>query len=59
MVECLQGIQIAKEATDPDENRLGNLAKNDKHFTRANNANTRYSYILKCPIEAVLLAITH
>jgi hypothetical protein len=41
MVECLQGIQMAKEATAPDKNGSGNLANNDKHFTRANNANTR------------------
>jgi hypothetical protein len=43
MVECLQGIQIAKEATAPDKNRLGNLANNDEYFTRADNAHTRYN----------------
>jgi hypothetical protein len=42
MVEYLQGIQMAKEAAAPDKNRLGNLANNDKHFTRANNTHTRY-----------------
>jgi hypothetical protein len=33
MVECLQGIQIAKEAAAPDKDRSGNLANNDEHFT--------------------------
>jgi endo-1,4-beta-mannosidase len=41
MVEYLQGIQMAKEAAAKDKNRLGNLANNDKHFTRADNANMR------------------
>jgi hypothetical protein len=43
MVECLQGIQIAKEAAALDKNRLGNLANNNQHFTRADNTNTRYT----------------
>jgi hypothetical protein len=41
MVQYLQGIQMAKEAAAPDKNRLGNLANNDEHFTRANDVNTR------------------
>jgi hypothetical protein len=41
MVECLQGIQMAKEATATDKNRSGNLANNDEYFTRADNANMR------------------
>jgi hypothetical protein len=40
MVEYLPGIQTAKEATAPDKNRLGNLANNDKYFTRADDAYT-------------------
>jgi hypothetical protein len=43
MVECLQGIQIAKEATAPDKNRSGNPKIRHEYFTRANNANTRYT----------------
>jgi endo-1,4-beta-mannosidase len=42
IVEYLQGIQMAKEAAAPDKNRSGNLANNDEHFTRANDAHTRY-----------------
>jgi hypothetical protein len=41
MVECSQGIQIAKEATAPDKNRSGNPANNNEHSTRADNANMR------------------
>jgi hypothetical protein len=41
MVECLQGIQTAKEAAAPDENGSGNLKIRHKHFTRADDANTR------------------
>jgi hypothetical protein len=41
MVECLQGIQTAKEATPPDKNGLGNLKIRYEHFTRADNANMR------------------
>jgi hypothetical protein len=33
---------MAKEAAAPDKNRLGNLANNDEHFTRADDAYTRY-----------------
>jgi hypothetical protein len=43
MVECLQGIQTAKEAAAPDKNGSGNLTIRHKHFTRANDANTRYT----------------
>jgi hypothetical protein len=42
MVESLQGIQMAKEATAPDENGSGNLANEYEHFTRADDANIRY-----------------
>jgi hypothetical protein len=38
MVECLQGIQTAKEAGAPDKNGLGNLMIRYEHFTRADNA---------------------
>jgi hypothetical protein len=41
IVEYLQGIQIAKEATALDKNGSGNLANNDEHFTRADDAYTR------------------
>jgi hypothetical protein len=41
MVEYLQGIQMAKEATAPDKKRSGNLANKNKYFTRADDANTR------------------
>jgi hypothetical protein len=43
VVECLQGIQMATEAAAPDENGSGNLANNYEHFTRADDANTRYT----------------
>jgi hypothetical protein len=43
MVECLQGIQMAKEAAAPDKNGSGNLKIRHEHFTRADNANTRYT----------------
>jgi hypothetical protein len=39
MVECLQGIQVAKEAAAPDESGSGNLKIRHKHFTRADDAN--------------------
>jgi hypothetical protein len=41
MVECLQGIQTAKEAAAPDKNGSGNPANNDEYFTRADDAYTR------------------
>jgi endo-1,4-beta-mannosidase len=41
MVEYLQGIQTAKEATALDKNRSGNLAHNDEHFSRADDAYMR------------------
>jgi hypothetical protein len=43
VVECLQGIQTAKEATAPDEDRSGNPKIRHEHFTRADDANTRYT----------------
>jgi hypothetical protein len=43
MVECFQGMQTAKEAAAPDENRSGNLMIRYEYFTRADNANTRYT----------------
>jgi hypothetical protein len=43
VVEYWQGIQTAKEATAPDENGLGNLMKRYEHFTRADDANMRYT----------------
>jgi hypothetical protein len=39
----LQGIQTAKEATAPDKNRSGNPIIRHKHFTRADDANKRYT----------------
>jgi endo-1,4-beta-mannosidase len=42
VVEYLQDIQIAKEAIAPDKNRTGNLANNNKHFTRADDTHMRY-----------------
>jgi hypothetical protein len=41
VVECLQGIQMAKEAAAPDKNGSGNPANNDEHFTKADDAYTR------------------
>jgi hypothetical protein len=41
VVECLQGIQTAKEAAAPDENGSGNPKIRHEHFTRADDANTR------------------
>jgi hypothetical protein len=43
MVECLQGIQMAKEAAAPDEDGSGNPKIRHEHFTKANDANTRYT----------------
>jgi hypothetical protein len=43
MVECLQGIQMAKEAAAPDENGSGKLMIRQEYFTRADNTNTRYT----------------
>jgi hypothetical protein len=43
VVECLQGIQMAKEAAAPDKDGLGNPIIRHEHFTRADNANTRYT----------------
>jgi hypothetical protein len=41
VVECLQGIQTAKEAIAPDENGSGNPKIRHAHFTRADDANMR------------------
>jgi hypothetical protein len=41
MVECLQGIQMAKEATATDKNGVGNPRIRHEHFTRADDTNTR------------------
>jgi hypothetical protein len=43
MVECLQGIQTAKEAAAPDKIGPGNPANNNEYFTRANDINMRYT----------------
>jgi hypothetical protein len=43
MVECLQGIQMAKEAAAPEQNSSGNLANNDEYFISANNTYMRYA----------------
>jgi hypothetical protein len=43
VVECLQGIQMAKEAASPDKDRSGNPTIRHEHFTRADDANTRYT----------------
>jgi hypothetical protein len=43
MVECLQGIQMAKEAAAPDKNGLGNLMIRHEYFTRADDTNMRYT----------------
>jgi hypothetical protein len=41
VVECLQGIQTAKEAAAPDQNGSGNPTIRHEHFTRADDANMR------------------
>jgi hypothetical protein len=43
VVECLQGIQAAKEAAAPDKNGSGNPKIRHEHFTRADDANTRHT----------------
>jgi hypothetical protein len=43
MVEYLQGIQMAKEAAAPDKNGLGNPTIRHEYFTRADDANMRYT----------------
>jgi hypothetical protein len=43
IVECLQGIQMAKKAAAPDKDGSGNLIIRFQHFTRADDANTRYT----------------
>jgi hypothetical protein len=47
MVEYLQGIQMAKEAAAPDRNGSGNLMIRHEHFTRADDANMRYTMCSK------------
>jgi hypothetical protein len=41
IVEYLQGIQTVKEAAAPDKDGLGDPIIRHKHFTRADDANTR------------------
>jgi hypothetical protein len=41
--ECLQGIQTTEEATVHYKNGLGNPAMKNEHFTRADDAYTRYN----------------
>jgi hypothetical protein len=43
LVECVQGIQTAKEAAAPDKNGSGNPMIRYEHFTRADDANIRYA----------------
>jgi hypothetical protein len=43
MVEYFKGIQRAKEAAAPDKDGSGNLMIRYEHFTRADDANTRYT----------------
>jgi hypothetical protein len=43
IVECLQGIQKAKEAAAPDKNGSGNPMIRYEHFTRADDTNMRYA----------------
>jgi hypothetical protein len=42
IVECLQGIQMAKEAVVQCKNGSGNPAIEYEHFTRADDAHTKY-----------------
>jgi hypothetical protein len=49
MVECLQAIQMAKEAAAPDKNGSGNPTIRHKYFTRADHANTRYTMYSNAP----------
>jgi hypothetical protein len=46
MVEYLQGIQMAKEATALDKNGSGNLANKYEHFFRADDIYIRYNICL-------------
>jgi hypothetical protein len=43
VVECLQGIQMAQEAAAPQKNRSGNPKIRYEYFTRADEANMRYT----------------
>jgi hypothetical protein len=43
VVECLQGIQMAKEAAVPDKDGSGNPKIRHEYFTRAEDTNTRYT----------------
>jgi hypothetical protein len=42
MVECLQGIQMAKEGTVQCKNGSGDPAIEYEHFTRANDIHMKY-----------------
>jgi hypothetical protein len=42
-MEYLQGRQTAKEAAAPDKNGSGNPKIRHEHFTRADDANMRYT----------------
>jgi hypothetical protein len=42
IVECLQGIQTAKEATVQCKNRSGNLGIEYEHFTRADDVHMKH-----------------
>jgi hypothetical protein len=46
MVECLQGIQMAKEAADKCKDGSGNPAIVYGHVTRADNAHTKHNMCL-------------
>jgi hypothetical protein len=43
IVECLQGIQTAKEAAAPGKNGSGNLTIKYEYFTRADDVHMRYN----------------
>jgi hypothetical protein len=59
MVDYLQGIQTAKEASEECKNGSGNSVIVYGHFTRADNAYMKTRYMLKCPMEVLLLTMTH
>jgi hypothetical protein len=46
MVECLQGIQMAKEATAPEKDGSGDLTIRYEYFTRTHDVNMRYTIYL-------------
>jgi hypothetical protein len=43
VVECLQGIQTAKEAAALEKDGSGNLTIRHEHFTRADDTDMRYT----------------